>query len=227
MQKPSVDPRDHPAILLGMRIIKGAYEATESLTGSSGHVGEISSKRGGVLILGYSGFFFHWIDRVAWQCLGARRDYLVDRIRDGLIPALSEAIRPGATEKERAADKVGLGETLEGFQRQFSEFTSPFDAPGGLEGSLPWEFGVWLADLMQCGGDHDFILRAASVAFDGTERLDPLPLLEHIDPTLGTVKDGKVVVPCQACPKKFRLPSNLGRVRVTCPYCNHQQLLST
>ena len=89
MQKPSVDPRDHPAILLGMRIIKGAYDATESLTEASGRVGEISSKRGGVLIVGYSAFFYHWLDRVAWQRLGARRNYLMDRIRDGLIPALS------------------------------------------------------------------------------------------------------------------------------------------
>jgi hypothetical protein len=57
--------------------------------------------------------------------------------------------------------------------------------------------------------------------------IDARTVIPQYDPLLGSVSDGKVVIPCQHCPQRFRVPQGLGKIRVACPRCKEVQYYVT
>jgi hypothetical protein len=214
---------------LSRRLATVARQATTSLLHGKVELPALPEDASTRVLVGFTFFHYHWTDRIAWSWLGARRNQLMDAVRDRLLNSLATQTATGSSRssEEHAESVRALNFMLDDFQQEFANYSLPEPPVESPKGTLLWEFGAWLARALECPLDMRIVLGACALGVDGMREIDARTVIPQYDPLLGSVSDGKVVIPCQHCPQRLRVPQGLGKIRVACPRCKELQYYVT
>jgi hypothetical protein len=115
-------------------------------------------------------FNYHWIDRVAFQELGPRRDHFMDALHDEFLTCFVQAVTNSRLPdpiRARVAD--GFRQQLADFMHTFGKYALSPPNKGTPQGTLLYEFAKCLAVELGCPNDAS-VIGAASIEAAGLLR---------------------------------------------------------
>jgi len=121
-------------------------------------------------------FNYQWVDRVASKILGAGRPTFMDSLRGALKNELKMALYSHLepAQRERAVDN--MDEAMDNFMLEFAQYGAP-TSDGALKGTLFWEFGKKIANLLGQTDQAFVITEIAGNAMAGVTAMDVPDLL--------------------------------------------------
>ncbi|MGH2598816.1 MAG: hypothetical protein ACRDJ9_05455, partial [Dehalococcoidia bacterium] len=88
-----------------------------------------------------------WVDRGASKVLGAGRPSFIDTLRDALKNEMKTALYSHLEPAKRQRAVDNMDEALDAFMLEFAQYGAP-TSDGALKGTLFWEFGKKVANML-------------------------------------------------------------------------------